>query len=63
MAQKIQLFFLVLSVIFCLQYILRIVYLVKQDNPEPMKIGSVEKIFLYIASSYIVTSIITAITL
>jgi len=56
--QKIELYLLVLSVIFCFRYILKILYLVKQEEPSPISINIIEKIFLYAASSYIITSII-----
>jgi hypothetical protein len=62
MIQKIELFVLVLSIIFCLQFLVKFVLLLTQDNPEPMNTSTLEKIFLYLTSSYIVTAIITFIT-
>lgn len=59
MIQKIELFVFVLSIIFCLQFLLKFILILRQDNPEPMNTSTLEKIFLYLASSYIVTAIIT----
>jgi hypothetical protein len=37
--------------------------LLGQDNPETIKIGVVEKLLLYLASSYVITAIIATIFL
>jgi hypothetical protein len=59
MIQKIELFVLVLSAIYCIKFIFAFSFALRQDNPEPIKISSVEKILLYLALSYIITSVIS----
>jgi hypothetical protein len=61
MKEKIELFVFVLSIIYCIKFIIEFVIILRQDDPEPLKISMVEKIFLYLASSYIITGIISMI--
>jgi len=63
MVQKIELFVLVLSIIYCLKHLIGFIFILGQDDPTPIKVGVVEKVLLYLASSYIVTSLITIIFL
>jgi hypothetical protein len=63
MIPKIELFFLVLSAIYCVKFIFEFIFALRQDNPEPIKISSVEKVLLYLASSYIITALIDIIFL
>jgi hypothetical protein len=62
MLQKIEIFFLVLSVIFCLQYFFKIVHMIRQDNPYPISVSTTEKILIYLSLSYLLTFIITIVT-
>lgn len=62
MIQEIKLFVFILSVVFCLQFLVKFIILLTQDNPQPMNISITEKIFLYLSLSYVVTAIITFIT-
>jgi hypothetical protein len=63
MIQKIELFVLVLSIIYCIKFIFQFSFTLRQDNPEPIKFGTIEKVLLYLASSYIITAIIALIFL
>jgi len=63
MKEKIELFFFVLSAVYCFKFIAEFLIVLTQDEPAPIKIGVVEKIFLYLASSYVITGIISLIFL
>jgi len=62
MIEEIKLFILVLSAIFCGSYVLRIVISIFQPDPIPIKLNVSERILIYLASTYILTSIILAIS-
>jgi hypothetical protein len=62
MLQRIELFVFVLSIIYSLKHIVQIIIETSKDDPTPLSIGKVEKVLLYLAMSYIITSIITVIT-
>jgi len=59
MIQKIEIFVLVLSVLYWIMFLFRFFTVIKEDNPEPMALGTFEKVLLYLSSSYIITGIIT----
>jgi hypothetical protein len=58
MVQKIEIFVFILSLIFCLKHLIHFIAVLNQEIPEPMKVGVMEKVLLYFASSYIITAII-----
>jgi hypothetical protein len=59
MLEKVKIFVLVLSIIYCLKYLFEFIVLLRQDDPPPMNLGVVEKVLLYLSMSYIVTAIIS----
>jgi hypothetical protein len=61
MLEKIELFVFNLSVLYCLKYLIQVIMVLKQDDPTPIVPSNVEKIFLYLSISYIVTTIINVI--
>jgi len=61
MIEKIQIFVLVLSALFCLNHLGRFIITLFQEEPVPIKLGVVNKILLYLSTSYIISSIIIAI--
>jgi len=61
MIENILLFVLVLSVLFCFNHLVSFIIKLFQENPEPIKLGVVNKVLLYLSTAYIFTSIITAI--
>jgi len=63
MKEKIELFIFILSVVYCLKFIIEFAIILGQDDPTPMKISVIEKVFLYLASSYVITGIISMIFL
>jgi len=63
MIEEIKIFLLVLSSLFCLGHLVRFIITLTQVEPEPIKVGVPNKIFLYLSTSYILTTIITAIAL
>lgn len=63
MRQIIELYFFVLSVIFCLKFVVQFVITLGQEEPELIKINAFEKPLLYLAFAYIITSIINIIFL
>lgn len=58
MIQKIELFFLVLSFVFCFKFIFEFIAALREENPEPITVSNTERVFLYLAIAYIVTSLI-----
>jgi hypothetical protein len=63
MIQKIEIFVFILSVIFCLKHLIGLIMMLTQEDPTQISIGKVEKVLLYLSSSYIVTSVISIIFL
>lgn len=59
MLQKLQIFVFVLSVLYWVVFLIRLIIVFKEDNPEPMTINTVEKVLMYLSASYILTGIIT----
>jgi|694.fasta_scaffold39382_12 hypothetical protein len=55
---EIKIFFLVLSFVYSLRFILEFIIKLIQEEPVPMKINKVNEIFLYLSLSYIITSLI-----
>jgi len=53
-----EIFFFVLSTLYCIRYLIEFFLNVQREDPVPMKVGKVNQILLYLAISYIVTSII-----
>jgi hypothetical protein len=62
MVNKIQLFLLVLSIIYSVRYLVLFLINLFGPNPEPMILKPINKVFLYLASAYVLTAIITVIT-
>jgi hypothetical protein len=52
---EIKLFLFVLSIIYTLRYIFEFVFKLTQEDSQPMKLTKIEGIFLYFATSYIIT--------
>jgi hypothetical protein len=63
MKEKIELFVFVLSVIYCIKFIIEFAIILGQDDPAPLKISVIEKVFLYLASSFVITGIVSMIFL
>ncbi len=59
MMQQIKLFFFVLGILYLTKFLLEFIVKLFQENPEPMKLSNVEQIVLLVASSYIITYILT----
>lgn len=55
MMEQIKTFLFVLSLIYTLRFIFEFVFKLTQENPEPLVIKEIEKIFLYLSSSFIIT--------
>jgi hypothetical protein len=55
MMEQIKLFLFVLSLIYTLRFVFEFVLKLTQQNPEPLVIKEIEKIFLYFTSAYIIT--------
>jgi uncharacterized membrane protein len=58
MIQKVELFLLVLSFVYCFKFIFEFITALKEDNPEPITVSNTERVFLYLAVAYIITSLI-----
>ena len=58
MINEIKIFFLILSMVFTLRFIVEFIVKLYQEEPVPMKINKVNEVFLYLSLSYIITSII-----
>lgn len=55
MMEQIKLFLFVLSLIYTLRFVFEFVFKLTQENPEPLVIKEIEKVFLYLTSAYIIT--------
>lgn len=55
MMEQIKLFLFVLSLIYTLRFLFEFVFKLTQENPEPLVIKEIEKVFLYLTSAYIIT--------
>jgi hypothetical protein len=55
MMEQIKIFLFVLSIIYTLRFIFEFIMKLTQENPEPLVIKEVEKVFLYFSSAYIIT--------
>jgi hypothetical protein len=58
MMEQIKLFLFVLSLIYTLRFIFEFVFKLTQENPEPLVVKELEKVFLYLSSAYIITYIL-----
>lgn len=58
MIQKVELFLLVLSFVYCFKFLFEFITALKEDNPEPITVSNTERVFLYLAVAYIITSLI-----
>lgn len=61
MIKLIELFFLILSILFFLKNVLIFVVTLKEENPEPMVLSTAEQVLLYLSATYIITFITGAI--
>jgi hypothetical protein len=59
MINQIQIFLLVLSVIFLLKFAIEFLIKLRDDDPKPIEITKVNQVFIYLAISYVITFIIT----
>lgn len=59
MINQIQIFLLVLSVVFLLKFAIEFLLKLRDDNPKPIEITKVNQVFIYLAISYVITFIIT----
>lgn len=55
MMEQIKVFLFVLSLIYTLRFVFEFVFKLTQENPEPLVIKEIEKVFLYLTSAYIIT--------
>jgi len=55
MINEIKLFLFVLSIIYILRFVVEFAIKLPQENPEPMQVSSIEKVFIYFALSYFIT--------
>jgi hypothetical protein len=53
--QEIKLYLFVLSIIFLLKYVIDFGLKLMSDNTEPVTLSKIEGVFLYLATSYIIT--------
>lgn len=58
MENQIKQFILVLSVLYLIPFIVKLVVRLKEENPKPIKIGTPDKVFLYLTIAYIITYIL-----
>jgi len=58
---KIALFTFVLALIYSIKYLIQFILVLKQDNPQPIKIKPVEQTLLYFSIAYVFTYIILSI--
>jgi len=58
MIQKVELFLLVLSFVYCFKFIFEFITALKEEDPEPITLSNTERVFLYLAIAYIITSLI-----
>ena len=63
MIEKLEIFVLVLSSLFCFKHLIQFIVTLTQEDPTPIKLGVIEKVLLYFSISYVITSIISAIFL
>ncbi len=61
MIQLIKIYIFVLSLLYILTFLFRLIIQIKSDdiNIEPMNLSVFEKLLLYLSGSYVITSIIT----
>lgn len=59
MINKFEIFLLVLSSIFILRYIIEFLLQLREENPKTIVINNIEKVFMYLSISYIITYILT----
>lgn len=55
---KIELYFLVLSIVYISKFLLEFILTLREEDPEPMNISKTNQVFLYFAIAYILTSVI-----
>lgn len=59
MQNKIEIFLLVLSVIFILKFVIDFLLQLREENPKTIVVTKVERVFLYLSFSYIITYFLT----
>ena len=62
MIEQIKLFLLVLSVLYCFGHLLGVIISLFQAEPTQIKVNVIEKVLLYLASTYVITSAIILLT-
>lgn len=55
---KIELYLLVLSVVYISKFLFEFILTLREEDPEPMNVSKTNQVFLYFAIAYILTSII-----
>ena len=56
---QIKVFLFVISILFSMRLIAEFTIKLFQDNPEPLVLSKIEQVLIYLASSYIITFILT----
>ena len=61
MILQIEIFLFVLCALFLGKFVGQFVVQITRDNPEPIKVNTLNKILIYLSSSYVITALITII--
>ena len=56
---QIKVFLFVISILFSMRLIAEFTIKLFQDHPEPLVLSKIEQVLIYLASSYIITFILT----
>lgn len=57
MINNIFVFLFVLSTVYILRFVVEFIFQLTQENPKTIELSNIEKVIMYIAFSYIITSI------
>ena len=58
MINEIKLFLFVLSIVYELKFVAEFIFRLTTDNPTPLEVKEIEKIFLYLSIAYTITYIL-----
>jgi len=58
MIKQIEIFLLVLSLVYLLRFAIEFLLKLRDENPKPIEIAKVNQVFIYLAISYVITFII-----
>ena len=56
---QVKIFLFVISVLFSMRLIAEFTIKLFQDNPEPLVLSKIQQVLIYLATSYIITFILT----